>query len=150
MGRDKGSRGKMPLSGLQKKLTKKERWLLRTGNMPSKAERNIVLLRARRRGEPTGDEECREHRSLPAPASADPEPASAQPAPPPVAETSDRKARLAAAAALGLDGVHEEQQLRRLARVQEQAEEAQQRATARTMTPAAADLLAQLRSGSGI
>ena len=51
MGRDKGSRGKMPLSGLQKKLTKKERWLLRTGNMPSKAERSIVLLRARRRGE---------------------------------------------------------------------------------------------------
>ena len=151
MGRDKGSRGKMPLSGLQKKLTKKERWLLRTGNMPSKAERNIVLLRAKRRGEPDGDEECTEHRSLPYPAGASDASAapaaSAQAAPPPVAETSDRKARLAAAAALGLDGVHEQQQLRRLARVQEQAEEKQQRVTARTMTPAAADLLAQLRSG---
>ena len=151
MGRDKGSRGKMPLSGLQKKLTKKERWLLRTGNMPSKAERNIVLLRAKRRGEPDGDEECTEHRSLPYPAGASDASAapaaSAQAAPPPVAETSDRKARLAAAAALGLDGVHEQQQLRRLARVQEQAEDKQQRATARTMTPAAADLLAQLRSG---
>ena len=146
MGRDKGGRGKMPLSGLQKKLTKKERWLLRTGNMPSRAERNIVLLRAKRRGEPTGDEEWNDHRSLPAPASAEPGPS--QPAPPPVTETSDRKARLAAAAALGLDGVHEQQQLRRLARVQEQAEEAQQRAAARTLTPAAADLLAQLRSGS--
>ena len=151
MGRDKGSRGKMPLSGLQKKLTKKERWLLRTGNMPSKAERNIVLLRAKRRGEPDGDEECTEHRSLPYPAGASDASAApaapAQSAPPPVAETSDRKARLAAAAALGLDGVHEQQQLRRLARVQEQAEDKQQRATARTLTPAAADLLAQLRSG---
>ena len=106
MGRDKGSRGKMPLSGLQKKLTKKERWLLRTGNMPSKAERSIVLLRARRRGEPDGDEECTEHRSLPYPAGASDASAapaaSAQSAPPPVAETSDRNARLAAAAALGL------------------------------------------------
>ena len=151
MGRDKGSRGKMPLSGLQKKLTKKERWLLRTGNMPSKAERNIVLLRAKRRGEPDGDEECTEHRSLPYPAGASDASAApaapAQSAPPPVAETSDRKARLAAAAALGLDGVHEQQQLRRLARVQEAAEDKQQRATARTLTPAAADLLAQLRSG---
>ena len=151
MGRDKGSRGKMPLSGLQKKLTKKERWLLRTGNMPSKAERNIVLLRAKRRGEPDGDEECTEHRSLPYPAGASDASAapaaSAQAAPPPVAETSDRKARLAAAAALGLDGVDEQQQLRRLARVQEQAEDKQERAAAKRLTPAAADLLAQLRSG---
>jgi hypothetical protein len=151
MGRDKGSRGKMPLSGLQKKLTKKERWLLRTGNMPSKAERSIVLLRAKRRGEPDGDEECTEHRSLPYPAGASDASAapaaSAQAAPPPVAETSDRKARLAAAAALGLDGVDEQQQLRRLARVQEQAEDKQERAAAKRLTPAAADLLAQLRSG---
>ena len=153
MGRDKGSRGKMPLSGLQKKLTKKERWLLRTGNMPSKAERNIVLLRAKRRGEVDGDVECTEHRSLPYPAGASDASSAAsitalaQAAPPSSSETADRKARLAAAAALGLDGVHEQQQLRRLARVQEEAQEKQQQAAARTLTPAAADLLAQLRSG---
>ena len=150
MGRDKGSRGKMPLSGLQKKLTKKERWLLRTGNMPSKAERNIVLLRAKRRGEVDGDVECTEHRSLPYPAGASDASSAASitalaQAAPPSSETSDRNSRLAAAAALGLDGVHEQQQLRRLARVQEQAQEKQQQAAARTLTPAAADLLAQLK-----
>ena len=142
----------MPLSGLQKKLTKKERWLLRTGNMPSKAERNIVLLRAKRRRELDGDVECTEHRSLPYPAGASDASSAASitalaQAAPPSSATSDRKKRLEAAAALGLDGVQEQQQLRRLARVQEQAEEKQQQAVARTLTPAAADLLAQLRSG---
>jgi hypothetical protein len=43
--------------------------------------------------------------------------------------------------------VDEQQQLRRLARVQEQAEDKQERAAAKRLTPAAADLLAQLRSG---
>ena len=114
-------------------ISPKERYLLRTGKIPSKMERQIILMREQRLS--SGDT---------APAAA----AAAASAPPPVPAVLDRRGRLAEAAARGLDDVDEAQQLRRLARVQTQAEEARQQAAASTLTPAAASLLAQLRSGA--
>ena len=115
-------------------ISPKERYLLRTGKIPSKMERQIILMREQRLS--SGD--------TAAPAAA----AAAASAPPPVPAVLDRRGRLAEAAARGLDDVDEAQQLRRLARVQTQAEEARQQAAASTLTPAAASLLAQLRSGA--
>ena len=112
---------------------------MRTGTK-NRAERRIILLREQRKA-PEG--------AATAASSAAPPPQPAEPAPPPpVRSVSDKKGRLAEAEARGLGGVDEAQQLRRLARVQTKAEEARQQAAASTLTPAAASLLAQLRSGA--
>lgn len=109
---------------------------MRTGTK-NRAERRIILLREQRKAPEAVST---------AAASAAP-PAEPTP-PPPVPAVSDKKGRLAEAEARGLGGVDEAQQLRRLARVQTKAEEARQQAAASTLTPAAASLLAQLRSGA--
>ena len=129
-----GGRGKVQTA--HRVVSKKERYLMRTGTK-NRAERRIILLREQRKAPEAVST---------AAASAAP-PAEPTP-PPPVPAVSDKKGRLAEAEARGLGGVDEAQQLRRLARVQTKAEEARQQAAASTLTPAAASLLAQLRSGA--
>ena len=126
-----GRKGKVPDAGMKRSISKKERFLLRTGKL-NKEERRIVLLREQRMAAES------------APAAA--VPAVAAPAPAPSMAT-DTGSRLAEAAERGLGGVDETQQLRRLARAHEQDEQARQQAKATALTPAAASLLAQLRGG---
>ena len=124
-----GRKGKVPDAGMKRSISKKERFLLRTGKL-NKEERRIVLLREQRMAAES------------APAAA--VPAVAAPAP---SMATDTGSRLAEAAERGLGGVDETQQLRRLARAHEQDEQARQQAKATALTPAAASLLAQLRGG---
>ena len=117
-------------------MSQAERKMQRMG--VGKEERRILLLREQKRSA-----KSRAPKATGAPYAS---PVAPQ-APPAVSVAADEEGRLAEAAARGLGGGDPAQQLRRLARAHEQDAQARQHAVATTMTPAAASLLAQLRSG---
>lgn len=132
-------------AGFRTGVSRQEARLLRTGIL-NRREREIVLLKARRQSTTDGTAVMR-------PSTADPASLVAPPAAPPTAPLAAPPAkegayatRLADAEARGLDGggVDEEQRLRRLIRAR--AADAAQEAKQSTVTPAAALLLAQMRT----